>query len=145
MVCWPHTPYWICCWDVLQLKKALNKMTELDCLCIKKYYYYYIKTLWKKNVEDIMDHSMAPLDHLFDNHKHCDSCWCHAKRIEENPKQCNEVWYEQKKGVTVDEGQTMLSYMLNYVNCTSHMPQKNALHSVRMSLTHRSIKVWACV
>ena len=72
-------------------------MTELDCLCIKKYYYYYIKTLWKKNVEDIMDHNMAPLDHLFGDNKHCDSCWCHTKRIEENPKQCNEDGYEQKE------------------------------------------------
>ena len=40
---------------------------------------------------------MAPLDHLFDDHKHCDSRWCHKKRREDIPKQCNEVDSERNK------------------------------------------------
>ena len=27
---------------------------------------------------------MAPIDHLFDDHKYCDSTWCHKKAQEEN-------------------------------------------------------------
>ena len=77
--------------------KASNKMTKLDCLRLKKYYSYYIKTNRKKSVKDIMEHIMAPLDHLFDDHKHCDSSWCHKKRREEDPKQCNEVGSERNK------------------------------------------------
>ena len=40
---------------------------------------------------------MAPLDHLFDDHKHCDSRWCHKKRREADLEQYNEVGSERNK------------------------------------------------
>ena len=66
--------------------KANKSMTKLDCLCLKKYYLYYIKCNQDKSLSDIMKNVMAPLDHLFDDHKHCDSNWCYKKAQEEKVK-----------------------------------------------------------
>ena len=57
--------------------KASNKITKLDFLRLKKYYSYYSKTNQQKSVEDSMEHIMAPLDYLFDDHEHYGSRWCH--------------------------------------------------------------------
>ena len=43
--------------------------------------------------------------------------------------------------VTTGARKMMLSYMIDYVNCTSRISQKNASHSASTSLTHRSMKV----
>ena len=77
--------------------KSNSKMTKLDCLRLKKYYSYYIKTNRHKSVEEIKEHIMAPLDHLFNDHQHCDSRWCHKKRNEEDSEKCNEVGSERNK------------------------------------------------
>ena len=121
--------------------KASNKMTKLDCLRLKKYYSYYIKTNRQKSVEAIMDHIMVPLDHLFDDHKHCDSRWCHKKRREEDLNSVIKLALSGTRRITTDARQMMLSYMLNYVNCTSYISQKNASHSTSTSLKHMSMKV----
>ena len=65
-------------------------MSKLDCLRLKKYYAYYMKCNREKSVEDIMENIMAPLDHLFDDHKHCDSSWCHKKAKEEKKMECKD-------------------------------------------------------
>ena len=40
----------------------------------------------KNSVEDIRKNIMSPLDHMFDDHRTCDSKWCDKNRIEENKK-----------------------------------------------------------
>ena len=122
-------------------------MTKLDCLRLKKYYSYYIKNNRQKSVEDIMDHIMAPLDHIFDDHKYCNSRWCHKERREEKriPNSVAKLDLSGTRRVTIDARQKILSYILNYVNCTNHISQKNASHSKSTSLTYRSMKVWTHV
>ena len=50
-----------------------------------------------KKIEDIMKNIMAPIDHLFDDHKHCDSSWCHKKAEEEGMMECEVVPSERKR------------------------------------------------
>ena len=40
---------------------------------------------------------MAPIDHLFDDHGHCDSSWCHKKAIEEKKIKYKEVGSERSR------------------------------------------------
>ena len=77
--------------------KTNKNMSKLDCLRLKKYYSYYIKCNRNKNIEDIMKNIMAPLDHLFDDHKHCDSSWCHKKAEEDGTMECEVVPSERKR------------------------------------------------
>ena len=37
-----------------------------------------------------MQNIMAPIDHLFDDHKYCDSTWCHKKAQEEKKINWND-------------------------------------------------------
>ena len=71
--------------------KTNKYMSKLDCLRLKKYYSYYIKCNRNKDIEDIMKNIVAPIDHLFDDHKHCDSSWCHKKAEEESTIECEVV------------------------------------------------------
>ena len=57
------------------------RATKLDALRMKKYYSYFIKQNCTKEMEWLLEHAMAPLDHLFDNHHLCDSTWCHKKKV----------------------------------------------------------------
>ena len=57
-------------------------MSKLDCLRLKST--THITSSVIKILSEIMDNIMAPINHLFDDHKHCDSSWCHKKAIEEN-------------------------------------------------------------
>ena len=77
--------------------KVNKNMSKLDCLRLKKYYSYYIKCNRNKNIEDLMKNIMAPLDHLFDDHKHCDSTWCHKKAEEEGKIECGVGKSERKR------------------------------------------------
>ena len=40
---------------------------------------------------------MVPIDLLFDDHKHCDSSWCHKKAEKKNKMECEVVTSERKK------------------------------------------------
>ena len=60
------------------------------------------------------------------------------KRI---PNNVMNLDLSETRRVTTDIRQKMLSYLLNYVNCTRRISQNNASHSASMSLTHRSMKV----
>ena len=57
-----------------------TRATKLDALRMKKYYSYFIKQHCKKDIEWLMDHAMAPLNHLFDDHALCDPSWCHKRK-----------------------------------------------------------------
>ena len=87
-----------------QYNKTEKNMSKLDCLRLKKYYSYYIKSNRTKSVEEILQNIMAPIDHLFDDHKYCDSTWCHKKAQEENKmnledmkSNCNRMGYYRCK------------------------------------------------
>ena len=87
-----------------QYNKSEKNMSKLDCLQLKKYYSYYIKSNRTKSLEDILQNIMAPIDHLFDDHKYCDSTWCHKKAQEENKinledmkSDCNRMGYYRCK------------------------------------------------
>ena len=45
-----------------------TRATKLDALRMKKYYSYFIKQNCKKDIEWLLEHAMAPLEHLFDDH-----------------------------------------------------------------------------
>ena len=77
--------------------KTEKKMSKLDCLRLKKYYSYYIKCNRNKSVEGMMENIMAPLDHLFDDHRHCESSWCHKKAEEEKKTECKDGKSEQNR------------------------------------------------
>ena len=62
---------------------SATRATKLDALRMKKYYSYFIKQNCKKPIEWLLEHAIAPLDHLFDDHHHCDSSWCHKKKATE--------------------------------------------------------------
>ena len=66
--------------------KTDTRATKIDALRMKKYYSYFIKQNCKKPIEWLLEHAMAPLEHLFDDHHLCDSTWCHKKKLldEEN-------------------------------------------------------------
>ena len=48
---------------------------------MKKYYSYFIKQNCKKDMEWLLKHAMAPLNHLFNNHHLCDYTLCHKKKL----------------------------------------------------------------
>ena len=77
--------------------KSEKNMSKLDCLRLKKYYSYYIKCNRKKSLSEIMDNIMAPIDHLFDDHTHCESSWCHKKAMEENKIKSKEIGSERSR------------------------------------------------
>ena len=61
--------------------KSDTRATKIDALRMKKYYSYFIKQNSSKKIEWLLQHALAPLDHLFDDHRLCDSSWCHKKRL----------------------------------------------------------------
>ena len=59
------------------------RATKLDALRMKKYYSYFIKQNRTKDIEWIVDHALAPLDHMFGDHHLCSTSWCRAKLMED--------------------------------------------------------------
>ena len=62
--------------------KASSHVTKCDAMRIKKYYSYFIKKNRDKSFDEMKKRCYAPLEHLFDNHEHCDATWCHKKRAQ---------------------------------------------------------------
>ena len=56
-------------------------MKKLDAWILKNFYSYYIKMNMKNNVEDVRNNIMAPLDHMFGDHRLRDSKRCYNKHI----------------------------------------------------------------
>ena len=54
---------------------------------MKKYYSYFIKQNRRKGIAWLIEHAMAPLDHMFDDHSLCNSSWCHRKRKSDEEKE----------------------------------------------------------
>ena len=71
--------------------------TKLDALQMKKYYSNFIKQNCKKDIEWLLVHAMAPLDHLFDNHHLCNGSWCHKKKAAESDTPLPIVNAEDKR------------------------------------------------
>lgn len=67
--------------------KALSLVMKLEAIRIKKYYGYCIKQTRNLPFEEMYLRRYAPLEHMFDNHEHCDSSWCHKKRSMEKDKE----------------------------------------------------------
>ena len=115
-------------------------MSKLDCLRLKKYYSYYMKCNREKSVEGILENIMAPLDHLFDDHKHCDGSWCHKRAEEETRMECKVATSERnRKGYyrcKVKDKELYESL------CELYKPYitEEQINSVSMSLKHKLMK-----
>ena len=75
-------------------KNKKRRCCRVDALRFKKYFSYMLKQNWNKSIDEICDKAQAVIEHLFNNHAHCDVQWCHAKQ-KENMKenlhdQCDE-------------------------------------------------------
>lgn len=87
--------------DLCKGKKSDTRATKLDAFRMKKYYSYYIKQNRDKGLSWLMEHAMAPLDHMFDDHTLCSSSWCHRKRKGEggtiSPSERDDKGYYRSK------------------------------------------------
>lgn len=63
--------------------KAKSLVTKLDAMRVKKYYGYFIKQCRNLPFEEMKRRSLAPVEHLFNNHEFCHSSWCLHKKKEE--------------------------------------------------------------
>ena len=66
---------------------SATRATTLDALRMKKYYSYFIRQNFKKDIEWLLEHAMAPLEHLFHDHHFYDSTWYHKKKALETDDQ----------------------------------------------------------
>ena len=62
------------------LPKKQSTCTLIDAIRFKRYYGYMLKVNRGKTLEEICEAANAVVEHLFDNHKYCDSKWCKALR-----------------------------------------------------------------
>ena len=71
-------------------KKESCGIGAADCLRLKLYWGFMVKQNRTKTLEEFELAALAPLEHLFDNHKHCGE-WCKrkTKTDEEKNKQHN--------------------------------------------------------
>ena len=51
--------------------QSKTRANKLDALRMKKYYSYFVKKNRSKDLQWLVKHAMAPLDHLFGNHHLC--------------------------------------------------------------------------
>ena len=73
------------CFRVIsELVRSIKSIKKLDALRLKKLHAYYIKINRKMSVDDIRKIIMAPLSHMFDDHRRGDSNWCCTTQIEED-------------------------------------------------------------
>ena len=76
--------------------KATSLVTKLDAMQLKKYYSYFVKQSRNLPFEEMKRRSLAPLEHLFNDHRYCHSSWCiHKKREEDREK--DELEKRQKE------------------------------------------------
>ena len=120
-----------------------TRATKLDALRMKKYYSYFIKQNCKKDLKWIMDHAMAPLNHLFDDHILCNSAWCHKKKLMETTEndgppidpleQRNDKTYYRSK---VEDGELYNAMAKN----TSIISRRNSYSNVDTHSTPKSTR-----
>ena len=72
---------------------APKKVSNIDKALaqrLKDYWGAYLKQVRNldidKDIEKILDRSNSPVEHVFNNHKHCDLSWCYALKANEEKK-----------------------------------------------------------
>lgn len=80
--------------SVFHLASLPKKHSEVDNAIanrIKLYFGYMLKQQkylkWEQEKEKIRKNVLAPVEHMFSNHEHCDSSWCYVKKAEDEKKQ----------------------------------------------------------
>ena len=114
--------------------KSSTRATKLDALRMKKYYSYFIKQNCKKDINWLLEHAMAPLNHLFDDHPLCDSSWCHKKKALDNADQPpvddkeerNKKTYYRSK---VDDDKLFDAMKIKYTKYISKEYLQHCMHS----------------
>ena len=76
---------------LLLCKKDRCGCTKADALRIKTNWGYFLKQNRGEGLEKMIAMSQAPLEHMFDNHEHCDQQWCLKKRAAKEGKQYNDA------------------------------------------------------
>ena len=60
--------------------------TKVDTLWINKYWGYMIKNNRDKTIEELIEASKVPLEHMFNSHDNCSAEWCFETRQEHQKK-----------------------------------------------------------
>ena len=55
--------------------KSVSLVTKTDALRMKMYYGWFVKQNRHKDIDWLEEHIMAPLEHLFNDHRLCSSNW----------------------------------------------------------------------
>ena len=142
-----------------KLPKRESHVNKSHAMRLKKYWGYFLKQKRCSTLEEMRNASKAPLNHLFDDHQHCDISWCLAKQAKEkgwsyvskdgpflNKKQNMETYLELKKicdQFSTDEklkqslhyGDTQANESFN--NQLSYLAPKNINFSQSKSLSYR--------
>lgn len=80
--------------------KSKSLVTKLDAMRIKKYYSYFIKQCRDLPFEEMKRRSLAPVEHLFNNHEYCHESWCVHKKKEIEEKQKKETDMSNKDSLS---------------------------------------------
>ena len=78
---------------IYEFAKMPQKQSQIDkalALRIKEYWGAMIKQVrklnWDKDEKVIMSRVKAPIEHIFNNHKHCDIAWCYVLQARRDNK-----------------------------------------------------------
>ena len=104
------------CWakpffKMAKMAKCVTNLTTSKVERFKRYIGYFLKqNRGTKDLKWFREHCYAPLEHLFNNHTHCDSSWCTWKESCEkgDHTHCNQTWCDKcPKDVQVADATAM--------------------------------------
>ena len=93
--------------------KSVSFVTKTDALRMKMYYGWFIKQNRDKDIKWMLEHIMAPLEHLFNDHHLCDSNWCPVKRREDNDK-TNIEQVSDNVATLIDDSTSLPNVVVDY-------------------------------
>jgi len=65
--------------QLYKLELTCKEMKKTDCECLSHNFGYAVKQNHEKTEEEFAKAMIAVLEHHFDDHKHCNSTWCHFR------------------------------------------------------------------
>jgi hypothetical protein len=77
------------------------------------YYGWLLKQNRDKDIKWMLEHIMAPLEHLFNDHHLCNSNWCPVKRSEENDN-TNVEQISDNVATVIDDSTSLPNVVVDY-------------------------------
>ena len=70
-------------YKLVKKNKDPNSIKTIDAMRLKKYLSCYIRQCRTEDFETFFANRYAALEHLFDNHVHCNGAWCYHKHVQD--------------------------------------------------------------